>query len=161
VLVTNLDSQVLADNTSLMCDAAAEHDQLTAQCADVLDKKRPGSSRTKCPCLTGQSSHSWPTSLCHHPTPGLATRKAAVKAVSNLVRGYSTKDSVRKIYGDPMNVSFTDRGNELWGYEFSDIQATPESNIPFLNLFSSDVEGRKELVVFFDRSGLVQNYTIT
>jgi outer membrane protein assembly factor BamE (lipoprotein component of BamABCDE complex) len=78
-----------------------------------------------------------------------------------IVRGYSTKESVRKFYGDPMNVSFTDSGNELWKYEFSDIQATAASYIPVVNLFSSGVEGyRKELVVFFDRTGVVQNYTL-
>ena len=91
--------------------------------------------------------------VLQHETSGEVERK--------IQRGYSTKDSVRKVYGDPPNVSFTDSGNELWKYEFTDIQATASSYIPIVNLFSSGVEGyRKELVIFFNRDGVVQNYTL-
>lgn len=77
-----------------------------------------------------------------------------------LMHGYATKADVRNRMGDPLAVSFTDSGNEIWRYEFTDVHATATSFIPVVNWFSSGVEGyRKELVVFFDKSGKVQNHS--
>lgn len=87
--------------------------------------------------------------------------ESAATVERKLARGQSTKQSVRKFYGDPVNVSFTDSGNEIWKYEFTEVNSTAASFIPVVNLFTSGIEGyKKELVVFFDRSGVVQNFTL-
>jgi len=79
-----------------------------------------------------------------------------------LVKGRTTQAQVRQLYGDPMKTSFTDSGNESWEYEFSRMHSKPTNFIPYVNLVYSGSEGdKKSLVIFFDRSKVVQQYTIS
>jgi hypothetical protein len=87
---------------------------------------------------------------------------ASAQSVSEqLVKGKTTQEHVRQLYGDPMKSSFTDSGNETWEYEFSRVHAKPTNFIPYVNLIHSGAEGdKKSLVIFFNRSKVVQQYTI-
>ena len=79
-----------------------------------------------------------------------------------LVKGKTTQAQVRQLYGDPMKSSFTDSGNELWEYEFSRMRSKPINFVPYVNALYSGAEGdKKSLVIFFDRSRVVQQYTIS
>lgn len=79
-----------------------------------------------------------------------------------LVKGRSTQAHVRSLYGDPVKTSFTDSGNEIWEYDFSRMHAKPTNFIPYVSLIHSGAEGdKKSLVIFFDRSKVVQQYTIS
>lgn len=79
-----------------------------------------------------------------------------------LVKGKSNQAHVRSIYGDPAKTTFTDSGNEIWEYDFSRMHAKPTNYIPYVNLIHSGAEGdKKSLVIFFDRSKIVQQYTIS
>jgi len=79
-----------------------------------------------------------------------------------LVKGRTTQAHVRGVYGDPTKISFTDSGNEIWEYDFSRMHSKPTNFIPYVNLIHSGSEGdKKSLVVFFDRSKTVQQYTIS
>jgi hypothetical protein len=79
-----------------------------------------------------------------------------------LIKGRTTQQHVREVYGDPVKTSFTDSGNEIWEYDFSRLQPKPINFIPYVNLIQSGAEGdKKSLVVFFDRSKVVQQYTIS
>ncbi len=79
-----------------------------------------------------------------------------------LVKGRTTQQRVREVYGDPMKTSFTDTGNEIWEYDFSRMHAKPTNFIPYVSLIHSGAEGdKKSLVVFFDRAKIVQQYTIS
>jgi hypothetical protein len=81
---------------------------------------------------------------------------------SNVVKGRTTQAQIRQLYGDPLKTSFTDGGNEIWEYEFSRLQAKPESYVPYVNLIQSGAEGdKKMLVFFFDRKKVVQNYALS
>lgn len=81
---------------------------------------------------------------------------------AQLVRGKSTQDDVRRLYGDPIKSSFTDSGNELWEYNFSKAHEKLQNFIPVVSAFTSGTTGKKKtLVVFFDKSGVVQNYTMS
>ena len=88
---------------------------------------------------------------------------ATTESVSaQLVRGKSTQEHVRGLYGDPTKTSFTDSGNEIWEYEFSRMHAKPTNFIPYVNLVASGAEGdKKSLVIFFDKSKVVRQYTIS
>jgi hypothetical protein len=78
-----------------------------------------------------------------------------------LTKGKTTQARVRQVYGDPMKTSFTDSGNEIWEYEFSRMHSKPTNFIPYVNVLYSGAEGdKKSLVIFFDRSKVVQQYTI-
>ena len=88
---------------------------------------------------------------------------ASLQTVSEqLVKGKTTQEHVRQLYGDPVKTSFTDSGNETWEYEFSRLHSKPTNFIPYVNLIYSGAEGdKKSLVIFFDRSKIVQQYTIS
>ncbi len=78
-----------------------------------------------------------------------------------IIKGKTTKQEVRSMYGDPMETSFTDSGKEIWKYNFIKGQMKASSFIPVVSLFSSGSEGdKKELVVFFDND-IVKNYSMS
>ena len=79
-----------------------------------------------------------------------------------LIKGKTTQDNVRAVYGDPAKTSFTDSGNEIWEYDFSRMHAKPTNFIPYVNLISSGAEGdKKSLVIFFDKTKVVRQYTVS
>jgi hypothetical protein len=79
-----------------------------------------------------------------------------------LIKGKTTQSHVRSVYGDPAKTSFTDSGNEIWEYDFSRMHSKPTNFIRYVSLIHSGSEGdKKSLVVFFDRSKVVQQYTIS
>jgi hypothetical protein len=79
-----------------------------------------------------------------------------------LIKGRTTQNQVRGVYGDPAKTSFTDSGNEIWEYDFSRMHAKPTNFIPYVNLINSGAEGdKKSLVIFFDRTKVVQQYTVS
>jgi hypothetical protein len=79
-----------------------------------------------------------------------------------LIKGRTTQDQVRGVYGDPVKTSFTDSGNEIWEYDFSRMHAKPTNFIPYVNLINSGAEGdKKSLVIFFDKSKVVRQYTVS
>ncbi|MBB5413487.1 outer membrane protein assembly factor BamE (lipoprotein component of BamABCDE complex) [Paraburkholderia sp. HC6.4b] len=78
-----------------------------------------------------------------------------------IIKGKSTRDDVRKAFGDPTETSFTDSGNELWRYKYSHSTSKAQNFIPVINLFASGADvDKKELVVFFDDNGIVKNYSM-
>jgi len=81
---------------------------------------------------------------------------------AQLIKGRTNQRQVREIYGDPAKTSFTDSGNEIWEYDFSRMHSKPTNFIPYVSLIHSGAEGdKKSLVVFFDKSKVVQQYTIS
>lgn len=81
---------------------------------------------------------------------------------AQVVKGKSTQDDIRRMYGDPLKTSFTSNGNESWEYEFARLQSKPTNFIPYVNLVHSGHEGhKKSLVFFFDKSKVVQDYTMS
>ena len=88
--------------------------------------------------------------------------ESAKSVAAKIEKGRSTKDDVRAMFGDPMTTSFTDSGNEIWKYEFTKTHAKATNFIPFVSLFKSGAKGKKkELVVFFDKNGVVKNYSMS
>jgi hypothetical protein len=81
---------------------------------------------------------------------------------AQLIKGRTNQENVRGLYGDPVKTSFTDGGNEIWEYDFSRMHSKPTNLIPYVNLIHSGAEGdKKSLVIFFDRSKIVRQYTIS
>ena len=81
---------------------------------------------------------------------------------AQLIKGRTTQVDVRGLYGDPAKTSFTDSGNEIWEYDFSRMHSKPTNFIPYVSLIHSGAEGdKKSLVIFFDRSKVVRQYTIS
>ena len=88
---------------------------------------------------------------------------ASPQSVSaQLIKGRTRQQHVREIYGDPAKISFTDSGNEIWEYDFSRMMSKPTNFIPYVSLIHSGAEGdKKSLVIFFNKSKVVQQYTLS
>ena len=88
---------------------------------------------------------------------------ASPQSVSaQLIKGKTHQEQVREMYGDPAKTSFTDSGNEIWEYDFSRTHAKPTNFIPYVSLVASGAEGdKKSLVIFFNKSKIVQQYTLS
>lgn len=79
-----------------------------------------------------------------------------------IVKGTTTKAEVSASLGSPDETSFTDSGNEIWKYRHVVSTLKASTLIPVVNWFAagSDQE-KKEIVVLFDRNGVVSNYTFS
>jgi outer membrane protein assembly factor BamE (lipoprotein component of BamABCDE complex) len=78
-----------------------------------------------------------------------------------ITKGLTTKDQVRKEYGDPMDTSFTEGGSEIWKYRYAHAETTAMGYVPIVRHFAggTDVD-KKELVILFDKNGVVENFTM-
>lgn len=81
---------------------------------------------------------------------------------SKVVKGVTTKAQVREYLGAADSTSFTDSGNEIWRYAHVKATAKPINFVPVVSIFKSGTnEEKKEIVFFFDKNGVVQNYTMS
>jgi len=88
-----------------------------------------------------------------------AATQESVKA--QLKEGVTTKEEVRKMLGEPTSVSFTDSGNEIWTFKYSEAQSHASNFIPIVSLFSSGADVKnKEVVVLFDKDSKITKYTM-
>jgi len=88
--------------------------------------------------------------------------ETSTSVAEKIKKGKTTQDEVRAIYGDPMTTKFTDSGNQIWYYEFVKGHAKATNFVPVVNMFASGAQGnKKELVVFFDSTGIVKNYSMS
>ena len=84
------------------------------------------------------------------------------KVNSVVIDGTSTKADVKAKFGDPNDTSFTDSGNEIWKYTYAYITPMGENFIPVVGIFAGGQNvDKKELVIFFDKNGIVQRHTLT
>jgi hypothetical protein len=92
----------------------------------------------------------------------IARKKAdAIKIATSADRENHSAACARRVWR-PRETSFTDSGNEIWEYDFSRMHAKPINFVPYVSLIHSGAEGdKKSLVIFFDRSKIVQQYTIS
>ena len=88
---------------------------------------------------------------------------ASPESISGQIyKGKTRQERVRELYGDPAKISFTDSGNEIWEYDFSRMMSKPTNFIPYVSLIHSGAEGdKKSLVIFFNKSKVVQQYTLS
>jgi outer membrane protein assembly factor BamE (lipoprotein component of BamABCDE complex) len=81
---------------------------------------------------------------------------------SKLIKGKTTKAQVRSLLGAADDTSFTDGGNEIWKYRHLVRTAKAVNFVPIVNLFAAGADqDKKEIVVLFDKNGVVTNYTFS
>lgn len=81
---------------------------------------------------------------------------------TKIIEGQTTKAEVRRMFGSPLKTTFTDSGQEVWNYELSKMSADMVSFIPVVSMFGSSASGtKKELVVLFDREGIVRRFAMS
>ena len=81
-----------------------------------------------------------------------------------IVRGQTTKEQVRAVYGDPLKSEFNSNGDLMWTYKIT--KAKHDAGDAFACLFTIGIVCKshvdeKHLVVLFDSSGVVKNYDLT
>ena len=73
-----------------------------------------------------------------------------------------TQDEVTALFGQPLDVTYTDSGNEIWKYSFTKAQAKATNFIPVVSLFASGASGEsKNLAIFFDTEGKVVRHNMS
>lgn len=80
---------------------------------------------------------------------------------SKIQKGSTTKAQVKANFGDPMGVSFTDGGNEVWTYSLANVKLNGTTFIPFYGLFHNGSKAHvKQLVILF-KNDVVEKYTLS
>lgn len=88
-------------------------------------------------------------------------QETAATLASKITKGQTTQTQIRDMLGSPSSADFTDSGNQIWRYTYAHSKAMGRNFIPYANIFSSGTNiASKELVVFFDKNGVVQNYSM-
>lgn len=84
-----------------------------------------------------------------------------ISVQSKIQKGSTTKAQVKANFGDPMGVSFTDGGNEVWTYSLANVKLNGTTFIPFYGLFHNGSKAHvKQLVILF-KNDVVEKYTLS
>lgn len=79
----------------------------------------------------------------------------------NVIKGVTTKDQIKALYGEPGAVSLTDGGNEVWHYAYVYSKANAASYIPVVGLFAGGAHvSKNEIIFIIDKNNVIQNYTV-
>ena len=89
-------------------------------------------------------------------------RSETMSTVSTkVIKGVTTKDQVKSLYGEPSEVTLTDSGSEVWKYSYSHATAKAVNFVPIIGLFAGGADVNKNEVVFiFSKDNIMQNYTV-
>ena len=72
------------------------------------------------------------------------------------------KADVQNIFGEPLDISYTDSGNEIWKYKFTKTKMKAKSFIPYYGILDNGSKGdAKTLVIFFDDDGKLVKHTMS
>jgi outer membrane protein assembly factor BamE (lipoprotein component of BamABCDE complex) len=89
-------------------------------------------------------------------------KETEVSIGTKLTEGKTTKSEVRQMLGSPLKTSFTDGGLEISTYEFDNVTSDAINYVPVLNWLGSSASGtKKELVILFDKTNVVQRYSMS
>jgi outer membrane protein assembly factor BamE (lipoprotein component of BamABCDE complex) len=76
-----------------------------------------------------------------------------------LEEGFTTKNQVITILGDPMETAFIADGQEVWTYELSKMKPFLRNFIPYVAILSSGADGvQQQLTILFDDNDVVEEY---
>ncbi len=77
----------------------------------------------------------------------------------SIVKGKSTKASVKATFGEPETIEYDGKDNEKWEYTYATAQGHAINYIPIVSAFAAGSDGtRKTLEIYFDKKGVVKNY---
>jgi len=95
-------------------------------------------------------------------TGNVVLKEETRQTVDEKLSAGMSKEQVTAIYGEPIDVTYTDSGNEIWKYFFSKTKMKASSFIPYYGILKSGSTGdSKTLVLFFDDSGTLVKHTMS
>jgi len=78
---------------------------------------------------------------------------------SQLVKNDTTKNEVRKMFGDPIDIKFTNSNMELWVYKFQKSAAKMSNFVPVFNEFYRGTnDNSKKLQIIFNQNDTVHSF---
>lgn len=78
----------------------------------------------------------------------------------SIVKGQTTREQVQAAFGAPIYKMPVPEGGEVWSYAFTRSQIDAASFIPIVGMVAGGTTlSMKQLIVWFDGSGVVSNYT--
>lgn len=100
---------------------------------------------------------------CTTTSGNAALRKMSPTEISeHLIRGVTTREEVKTLFGDPMNVSYMDNAQEAWSYWAGSFTNDPVNFVPLAGIFGMSMPGEAQyLVILFDEENRVQKYNFT
>jgi len=84
------------------------------------------------------------------------------ESVAEKLQPGMSQAQVTEVFGEPLDVTYTDSGNEIWKYSFTKGQVKATNFIPVVSLFNSGTKGKaKNLAIFFDTEGKVVRHSMS
>lgn len=76
---------------------------------------------------------------------------------AKIVDGVTTREEMKKLYGDPDNVDYKDKNTEVWKYSFSKSHYAPFA----MKAFQSVAKGEKKTLTVLFEGNVVQKHNFT
>ncbi|ETZ07214.1 hypothetical protein P618_200608 [Holospora obtusa F1] len=84
------------------------------------------------------------------------------KISRHLIKNKTSKDDVRKKFGDPENVNLAVDGGESWFYHYTRTESKGVNFIPVVDWFYSGANhNTRQLKIKFNRFGLVEHFAFS
>ena len=84
------------------------------------------------------------------------------ESVAEKLKPGMSQDQVTALFGQPLDVTYTDSGNEIWKYKFTQAQIKASNLVPVVSLFASGTTGEaKNLAIFFNQDGEVVRHSMS
>lgn len=81
---------------------------------------------------------------------------------TKLVKGKTTKEQVKSLFGDPIDATFHETGAEMWKYSFTKESCNASCYFIYTAWAYRSSSGTvKNLTILFDENGVVKNYTLS
>nr|WP_310618177.1 outer membrane protein assembly factor BamE [Pantoea cypripedii] len=85
-------------------------------------------------------------------------KETQIGVQSKIIKGKTTKQDIKTVYGDPTGVSISSDGKEQWNYVFTNTQVSGKAFIPIYGLFDNGAStNMKQLIIVFN-GDVVDNY---
>lgn len=94
---------------------------------------------------------------CASTGNGMVKTLTQDRAAQSIVIGKSTKDEINQAFGAATVTKFSN-GYELWLYQVG--YSKMVDSMPYVNLFVSSADNKRELSILFDQSGVVKKYQL-
>ncbi|MBV1829700.1 outer membrane protein assembly factor BamE [Komagataeibacter sp. AV436] len=89
-------------------------------------------------------------------------RKETAETVDQKIQdNVTTKQQVRTMFGDPMNVHFTDSGHEEWQYSYEYSRQNGTNFVPYYGSFSNGTHGREKNLTIIFNNDVVWHHSLT
>lgn len=81
-------------------------------------------------------------------------KETASTVSQKIIDGQTTKEQIKQYYGDPDNVEFKTKDQEVWTYEFSKTRMPMFVSTPFQQVYKTN---KKTITIYFEKNIVVNH----